>query len=1619
MSNDNLAQQEKSSLLLIQKRMEHNNKELLSVSNSLNEERLSAFKKVDLRLASTISFNSDTDSLPSDIININGFLLAGHKITKSVVQKIEISDVFSYLKIDNSELNDFSTTPADLNNSIFSDNKFKDEFKHLYQYYKDVQFHQFIKNANSMFVLFKTGPEIKDIKVYRWDIDRHSNYQYVGETQSGVLHSIITNNPIKLSEQVSKKVAGSIEIKSDLLVSNNKGKVSFTHEVKGILLEEDLRQKNQAIEDVKIFKTQVNDLTLIKFIPYNEEPRFYIFDNIAQNIIRTSNYENSIQELPEKNGVLFSNGYYLNDGQFKEFNKLEESYHYMTYASPNGEDSLVIFYNINSNDYLIYNYNIVSKTVVAPVTAQGFTLLDNGGLILLRKTDVAAKIHHIQVWESVFFADTYYNEMQKNAVENRISKIGNSEVVKAIGSINSVVNFIANKKVEVSIYQTIIKMVDSILDTYHWLSNFSDLNINKTLNETKDTAQQVINEFQKVEELKVFAKNKVKTAEDNLATIDRNSRTKNEDLNHMLGSLVSIKAFIGQATTLKDERYIDIPVVEKLIEEAEKRRIFVNNCIINLLDQPKTYDNLTNSIKELGVSIDNENSYKKVKEYNLSMDDIVQKLSILNQEINSLDFEDNSLLSEILEKIAAVFSVVNQIKSRGKQKEQKLAFEEAKVEFSSHSKLLEQTLKNSLNNADTIQKIETEYSKTLVLLQELEARFSEFNTEEFTVAISKQREDIISAFGSHKQKVRGELQKKTENLVNAIKISLRSIQNKASQSQNVEEVTSIFLTDGIVLRCKKLILQIRELGDISMSEDLSGQLRKIEKDAIKKVRDDLDLFDSNGTVLKLGSYRFAVNKRPFEVVLIKRDGKVFTHIETTDYYKEVDLSVIDTHLHQFWNYDFISESANLYRSEYLAFSILQDIKNNKNELNNQMVFDIINKGSKNGVTYNLLNLVQDYSSKLYKEGYIKGIHDNDAEAIIKAILNQQEKSVDLNYNSLDRLVAWVIKARIDLTNHQHDNEIVEDIQRGLKLLHKINSPLLLNNAVKELQIELQTERLFNIDTFNYLVNHTTENVKTSIQVVDFYNNMYEELGEFIVDIKDSFLEKEFFEDKMTLIENTCSLVEAYCEHHNLTKSLINEIVIYFVRKEILSHDIESEKIEYLIQIDNLFGEHSNINNGSLIFTTEDFNLRNKYHREHIIPAYEGVDEFKRKTLDDEKALININGFKSKPLTSFVKNKLISDSYFPKFGANLAKQIGETGENRKSDTMGMLLLTSPPGYGKTTLVEYIVNKLGMVFVKINCPSIGHNVTSLDPNDAPDLTARKEIEKINLSFEMGNNVCLYLDDIQHTNPEFLQKFIPLCDGTRTVEGVWNGKSKTYNLRNKRFSVIMAGNPYTENGESFKIPDMLANRADTYNLGDISSDDRTVFEMSYIENAIVSNPTTEPLTNRSMKDVYLFLKMVDGVEIDKAEFDYEYSAIEMEEILKVLRMMKNVQKIVLKVNEQYIYSASQSNNYRNEPPFKLQGSYRNMSKIVEKILPLMTEQEIKNLIMDHYQAESQTLTNSNEENLLKFKEIFGIMNDKEKIRWEELKVTFKKLNGHNEKATMQEISDSLAKIAENFQK
>ena len=373
--------------------------------------------------------------------------------------------------------------------------------------------------------------------------------------------------------------------------------------------------------------------------------------------------------------------------------------------------------------------------------------------------------------------------------------------------------------------------------------------------------------------------------------------------------------------------------------------------------------------------------------------------------------------------------------------------------------------------------------------------------------------------------------------------------------------------------------------------------------------------------------------------------------------------------------------------------------------------------------------------------------------------------------------------------------------------------------------------------------------------------------------------------------------------------------------------------------------------------------------------------------------LRLSEFKPRVLSSFVRNKLIDALYLPIFGDNLAKQIGTVGDTTRTDRMGMLLLISPPGYGKTTLMEYVADRLGLIFMKINGPAIGHQVRNLDPKEADNAAAGKELEKLNLALEMGDNIMLYLDDIQHCNPEFLQKFISLTDGQRKIEGTYKGITKTYDLRGRRVCVVMAGNPYTESGDKFQVPDMLANRADIYNLGDIIGDTKEVFELSYIENSLTSNSILQKMAAKSTKDIYPLVKYAQTGSREGLEFEGNHTAQEIEEYQAVVKRMLYVRDAILKVNLEYIRSAAMEESYRTEPAFKLQGSYRNMNKLVEKIVPIMNDKEMLTLLLAHYEGESQTLTSGAEANMLKFKEMIGALSQAEQNRWEAIKEAYNK--------------------------
>lgn len=233
-------------------------------------------------------------------------------------------------------------------------------------------------------------------------------------------------------------------------------------------------------------------------------------------------------------------------------------------------------------------------------------------------------------------------------------------------------------------------------------------------------------------------------------------------------------------------------------------------------------------------------------------------------------------------------------------------------------------------------------------------------------------------------------------------------------------------------------------------------------------------------------------------------------------------------------------------------------------------------------------------------------------------------------------------------------------------------------------------------------------------------------------------------------------------------------------------------------------------------------------------------------------------------------------------------------------------------------------------------------------------------------------------------------------------------------------MAGNPYTESGDKFQIPDMLANRADIYNLGDIIGDTADLFKLSLIENALTSNPVLHQLSSKYFEDIYGLIEMVESGTQEGIELQGNHTKQEVQDYLAVLEKVVTIRNTVMQVNATYIKSAAMEDSYRTEPSFKLQGSYRDMSKLVAKVVPIMNEKELQTLLLSHYENESQTLTSAAEANLLKYKELTNTIVDEETVRWKTIKETFvknNKLKGFGDKNEMAQVLAQMMQFSEHL--
>lgn len=1579
---------------IIQNRLNEQKNDLIQRLQQLNESRKNIFGGVDFSLIANERISTNHSCIAKDIYSLGDHLIFGSNAHLGLQTEINISDVFSIYKINQNRFE-----PQDYN--LINDEVFIDEFKNLYKYYRNTFFARFTFTENYLYMVFQLSESTTDIKAFKWLIKENQliyvDSRSASETSYPQQHGFVWTKAtrdmqrsgkhphVSLADKVFvESIGGDITIKVEDNTDTGKG-----------IYSEDVIHKDQNLDDAEIHFCDLDNLVLFKIKPYQETERYFIYNHKEKTVSRADALKYSGLLLPENQGVLFSNGYALQTGGLKVISQDQNRLYYLkTIIEPNGENFLYVFYDDKTNNYQLISYNIITQTIETPIRCSGFTFLHDGKLIYLRESIETTKNHLAQIWQTPFSKELLPNAEKADSL---IYKIGNKDIVRVMAESQELITLLNKKDSYSGLYNDIVKLSTFILDTYYFLGEAEVQKLDQPLKEIRGIAHSAINEYEKVVEQRKNteeALEKIKHSCDKI--LEDTKRLHYSQLTEYIDALSQIRALRGEVTGARELKYADAALLDSLEKSLADRYTELSNACVDFLLQEGAllpYEEKAQKISEDIIALQKAVDAKIIDE-NINI--LSGQLELLVDIVNNLKIEDTSQSTQIIENISLIFARLNQERLELSKRKREISGKELASDFQAQITLFDQSVINFLELSQTPEKCDEYLTKLSIQLEEMETKFIDF--EEFIQQIGTKREEVYGHFQNKRVQLTESRNKRTQNLFDAARRILKSVQTKAESFDSENEINGYFAADLMVEKVRDLARQLAELEDSAKSEEIQTLLKTSQQEAVRKLKDKKEIYADGESVIALGDYKFAVNQQKLDLTLVLRNAQYYYHLTGTSFYEPLNFNTA-AEFKEVWNQEFVSENSHVKRFEYLAWNVFSTHKDIASEQQNELA-------------------VQQFTAEHFGEGLVKGIHDKDAQNIVTRLQQIHNELGLMRFTAQERALAqlfWFFlqKERKDYYNRQFEAAVIISqsftVKQGFEYLRR--------ELAEEMKTFASTHNILKetdcINAALYLKQEDKENFLISEKAGALYELFLKELKEKGKDLEFMAQIQAIYQYPSACYYIAESALQAF--DPQAEKNIIQETAGFIITQKFDPKNIK--RISYEVTIKELKSLEKDTDYNLNYF---EFVSRLSHFNTVTVPKYKHLQELKFSWVDEKKKALKLDTFQPQVLSSFVRNKLINDVYFPLIGANLAKQLGTVGTDKRTDRMGMLLLVSPPGYGKTTLMEYMAERMGLVFMKINGPSLGYDIVSTDPAEAKNAGARQELEKLNLALEMGDNVMLYLDDIQHCNPEFLQKFISLADGQRKIEGIYNGESKTYDLRSKRFCLVMAGNPYTENGEKFKIPDMLANRSDTYNLGEISGSKTDLFDLSLIENALMSNEYLTRLTQPGMDNLY---ELYDCVITDNPADNLKgnFSSNEISDFRAVLKNTIMVRNMVLKVNKEYIASAAMSDDYRNEPPFKLQGSYRNMNKLIAQIQPILKKDEVTQLVLNHYQNESQTLTTGAEANMLKLKELIGTISNDETERWEEIKKTFvknKTIKGLGENDRMSQIVALLAQFGDGLE-
>ena len=640
---------------IIRNRLNKYGTDLKSRLGSLNEQRKEIFGGVETQLIATEHITTQHSCEARDMVSVGERFIFGYNVHIGLKTETVIEDVFSVYEFRDRIFHPGSTV-------FLKDETFIKDFKNLYKYYREAKFSQFVEKNGYLYFVFQIGKSITDIKTFKWLIQADASLKYVDSR---------SEHEVRLPEQhgfdwkrpsADNHVSGQhphISIEDRVFVETIGGdltiKIENNTETGLGIYSEEVAHKDQTLNDADVAYAVIGDIIVLKIVPYQEkEERFIIYNDRIKEAIRVDALKEACILLPEDQGIIFPQGYYLQSGEYKLFDFDYNGLGFVkSIPASNGEDFLYVFYTPEEGGYTLLLYNIIEQQLQSPIHCHGYSIFENGEMCLFRSEAVAKKHHSIQIWETPF---THADKVQNTRQDAYLFKVGNKEVVTAMAECRSILKLIEREEAYETLYVDLSKMARITLDAYHWVSHQEASELSIPLEQIESTAQSAIAEFDKVLSLKKAAEATIEGLTEKVNSVRQSAKsTTYTDVQHFVDTLTNLRGLRGELISAKETRYIDTVRIDEMEEGVlELQGEYSEACVEFLLTDNalKPYEE---KVDQIEVNLKEITKVVEADELDVEIAKVSGELELMIEIVNSLDIKDSTVTTKIIDNITDIF----------------------------------------------------------------------------------------------------------------------------------------------------------------------------------------------------------------------------------------------------------------------------------------------------------------------------------------------------------------------------------------------------------------------------------------------------------------------------------------------------------------------------------------------------------------------------------------------------------------------------------------------------------------------------------------------------------------------------------------------------------------------------------------------------------------------------------------------------------------------------------------------------------------------------------------------------------------------------------------------------